>query len=183
LPIVGVGVGHLLYVLTGHAPLPIPGDIAPILFVLFFLVIGEEIGWRGFMLRILLGRRSPLVSTAIVAVVWAVWHSPLYFIPGMPSYGQPFLAFAAWVVPLSFLLTWLWLGTQSAWLATIMHGSANLAASIAFPLDDPGTFFAFSAAGLAIVAIPLVVASWSPWTASPKPEPEVSPAPALATEG
>ena len=92
LPMAGFAIGHLLSVLAGNAALPLPGSVSPILLVLFFLVIGEEIGWRGFLLRGLLQQRSPLVATLIVAVVWALWHSPLYFIPGMPSYGQDFLA-------------------------------------------------------------------------------------------
>ena len=168
LPILGFAIGHLLYVLAGNDALPIPRPIEPILLILFFLVIGEEIGWRAFLLRGLLRQRSPLVATAIVAIIWALWHAPLYFIPGMPSYGQPFLAFAAWVVPLSFLLSWLWLGTRSAWLATVMHGAANLGASIAFPQADPGTLFTFSAVGLAIVAVPLVLLRWSRWIAPPE---------------
>jgi membrane protease YdiL (CAAX protease family) len=163
-PVVGAAIGHVVYVLAGNAALPVPGTVQPILILLFFLVIGEEIGWRGFLLRGLLRDRSPLVATVVVAIVWALWHSPLYFIPGMPSYGNPFIAFVVWVIPLSFLLTWLWLGTRSAWLATLMHGSANLAGSLVFPLTDPGMLFTFSGIGLAIVAVPLISASWSRWT-------------------
>ena len=163
LPVAGAAIGHVLYVLAGNASLAVPGAVEPRLILLFFLVIGEEIGWRGFLLRGLLRDRSPIVATMIVAVVWTLWHSPLYFIPGMPSYGQPFLAFAAWVVPFAFLLTWIWLGTRSAWLATIMHGSGNLAASLVFPQTDPGTLFVFSGIGMMVVAVPLVLMSWSRW--------------------
>ena len=166
LPIVGTAIGHLLYVLAGNAALPVPGAVEPILFVLFFLVIGEEIGWRGFLLRGLLTRQSPLVATLVVAAVWTLWHSPLYFIPGMPFNGRPFWAFALWVFTFSFLLTWLWLGTRSAWLATIMHGAGNLAASLVFPLADVAEIadlYVFSAIGFAIIAIPLVLGSWSRW--------------------
>jgi hypothetical protein len=163
LPIAGIAIGHVLFVLAGNAALPVPGNVEPILFVLFFLVIGEEIGWRGFLLRGLLNRQSPLVATLVVAAVWTLWHSPLYVIPGMPSYGDPFWAFALWVFTFSFLMTWLWLGTRSAWLATIMHGVGNLAASLVFPLVDVAGLFVFSAIGFAIVSIPLVLASWSRW--------------------
>jgi uncharacterized protein len=163
LPVAGFATGHLLFVLAGNDLLTIPGAIQPVMILLFFLVIGEEIGWRGFFLRGLLRNRSPLVATAIVAVVWALWHSPLYLIPGMPNYGQPFLPFAAWVVTISFLLTWLWLGTHSASLATLMHGSANLGASLVFPLADAGALFTFSAIGFAFIGAPLVIASWSRW--------------------
>ena len=153
--------------LTGHGPLAVPGAVQPIALVLFVLVIGEEIGWRGYLLRMLLRRHSPAVATAIVAVAWAAWHSPLYFVPGMPSYGGPFLAFVAWVVPTSVLLTWLWLGTRSAWLTTVMHGVANLGAGLVFPMTDAATLFLFGGLGMMIVAAAVVIPSWSRFTAPP----------------
>ena len=168
LPVAGFAIGHLLYVLAGHDPLPIPGAINPIMFILFVLVIGEEVGWRGFLLSGLLRRRSPVAATAIVAVAWALWHAPLYFLPGMPSYGESFLAFAAWVVPLSFLLTWLWLRTRSTWLTAVMHGSANLGAALVFPTTDTGTLFVFAGLGTTVVALVLVAASWPQFAAVPR---------------
>ena len=179
LPLAGFAVGHLIWALTGHQPLAVPGTVPPIALLLFVLVIGEEIGWRGYLLRKLLERHSPLVATAIVAVAWAAWHSPLYFVPGMPSYGGPFLPFVAWVIPVSFLLTWLWLGTRSAWLSTVMHGSANLGAALVFPAADAATLFIFGALGMGLVAAVVVIASWSRFSASPAGAP--SPGPGLAS--
>jgi membrane protease YdiL (CAAX protease family) len=141
--------------------------VQPILLVLFVLVIGEEIGWRGFLLRHLLEQRSPLVAALLVGAVWALWHTPLYFIPGMPSYGGPFLAFAAWAMSLSFLLTWLWIGTRSVVLATVMHGAANLGPSLVFPHTDAGVVFGFGAVGTAAVAAILVALTWHRWVSAP----------------
>jgi membrane protease YdiL (CAAX protease family) len=115
--------------------------------------------------------RSPLVAAILVGVVWALWHTPLYFIPGMPSYGGPFLAFAAWAMSLSFLLTWLWLGTRSVVLATVMHGAANLVQTLVFPHTDPGVVFGFGAAGTAAVAAIVVGLSWRRWVSAAAPEP------------
>lgn len=167
LPVAGFALGHAAYIVAGHPALAIPGDVHPISLLLFVLVIGEEIGWRGFLLAGLLRRHSPLVATLVVAAAWAAWHSPLY-LAGMPSDGRSFLAFAAWVVPLSFLLTWLWLRTRSAWLATVMHGAANLGAALVFPLADADMLFAFGGLGTAIVAIVLVVSSGSSFVARPR---------------
>ncbi len=172
LPIGGTAIGHALFVLAGNDALPVPGGVDPILLVLFFLVIGEEIGWRGFLLRGLLIRQSPLVATLVVAAVWTMWHSPLYLIPGMPFHGNPFWAFALWVVTFSFLLTWLWLGTRSAWLAAIMHGAGNLASSLVFPLADVAGLYVFSAFGFAIVAIPLVLTAWPRWISVVSQDPD-----------
>jgi membrane protease YdiL (CAAX protease family) len=94
LPLTGYARGHLAFMLAGNRPIAIPGPIEPISLLLFVLGIDEEIGWRGFLLAGLLRRRSPIVASTIVVAAWAVWHSPLYFVPGMPSYGEPFLAFA-----------------------------------------------------------------------------------------
>ena len=97
----------------------------------------------------------------------------------MPSYGQPFLAFVAWVIPISFLLTWLWLGTRSAWLATVMHGTMNLGAAIISPLTEPAELFMFSAIGMTVVAAGLVVTSWSRLTTRPLPARDVAASPSL----
>jgi membrane protease YdiL (CAAX protease family) len=183
LPIAGYALSHLLYVSAGNGSLSIPGTVQPISLILFFLVIGEEVGWRGFLLSRLLRGRSPIIATAIVAVAWAIWHSPLYLVPGMPSYGQPFLAFIGWVAPISVLLTWLWIRTRSVWLATIMHGTLNLGAALVFPLTDAGQLFTFSAVGMAIVAAVLVLSSWRQWTTRPlhPPIPAQSPAVPVTT--
>ena len=81
LPIAGTAIGHVLYVLAGNAAIPVPGKVEPILLVLFFLVIGEEIGWRGFLLRGLLSRAvttcgDPGCRCCVDAVAQpAVFHS------------------------------------------------------------------------------------------------------------
>ena len=50
-----------------------------ILFYLYNLIFGglsEEAGWRGFALPRLQAKFSPLVSSLILGVIWAVWHAP-----------------------------------------------------------------------------------------------------------
>lgn len=44
--------------------------------------IGEEVGWRGYMLNELQKKYSPLKSTCIVTFFWAFWHMPLWFTAG-----------------------------------------------------------------------------------------------------
>ena len=48
-----------------------------------------------------------------------------------------------------------------------MHGSGNLAASIVFPVADPGTLFTFYGIAMAIIAVLLVAPAWSAWTTRP----------------
>jgi membrane protease YdiL (CAAX protease family) len=176
LPVVAYAIGLAAYVLLGNRAPAIPGGITIVGLVLFVLVIGEEIGWRGFMLPILLGRMSPLLASGVTGALWALWHAPLYFLPGMPSFGDPYLAFVAWVFPLAFVLTWLWLRTRSVIVATVAHGSANLVSGLVLPLDDPGLRFVFSGVGFAAVAVVLVVVSRREFLASPPQRSTTDPA-------
>lgn len=45
--------------------------------------LGEEAGWRGYLLPALQRRRPALMSSVIIGVVWAVWHLPMFWVPGV----------------------------------------------------------------------------------------------------
>ena len=50
--------------------------------------IGEEVGWRGFLLPRLQSRWNALAATAIVTLIWAGWHAPLFlYRPGYVEMG------------------------------------------------------------------------------------------------
>lgn len=44
--------------------------------------LGEELGWRGYLLGALGERRSLFRASLIVGVVWGLWHLPLWFVSG-----------------------------------------------------------------------------------------------------
>ena len=155
-PVLATAIGLAAYLLAGHA-MPALTTVAAIELVLFALVVGEELGWRGFMVDELLRRRSPLVTALVVGGAWALWHAPLYLLPGMPSFGQPYLVFVAWVVPLSVGMTWLWMRTRSTLLATVMHGTANVALGILLGATTFDQKLGFSALGYAVLAVAAAV--------------------------
>ena len=100
--------------------------IALLSLVVFVLVAGEEIGWRGFALPRLQARYGPWRASAILGSVWAVWHFPLFFMASMPQYGTPFASYVPYLIALSLIMTVLAMETRgSVLIATIFHGSVN----------------------------------------------------------
>ncbi|HVR96302.1 MAG TPA: CPBP family intramembrane glutamic endopeptidase [Thermoanaerobaculia bacterium] len=117
----------LLERITASAPALALGPISFVSVVLAFLIVGEEVGWRGFALPHLLGRWPALWSSLGVGVVWALWHLPNFLLPGFPHQGLPFAAFVLIVVAYSVLFTWLHLRTEGSLLvAVVFHASLNL---------------------------------------------------------
>ena len=96
--------------------------------------IGEEFGWRGFLLPRLQAHHNALVSGLIVGVAWATWHVPLFFIKGTSQYEQglqggllpAILGYAVFVIAQSVQFTWLFNNTKgSVLLAAVFHGASN----------------------------------------------------------
>jgi membrane protease YdiL (CAAX protease family) len=89
--------------------------------------LGEEIGWRGFLLPNLepLGRRKAAVLSGMV---WALWHTPLIFILGFFYGNQAWpgaLLHFSMVTGLGIWFAHVWFGTRSTVLAAFMHATFN----------------------------------------------------------
>jgi hypothetical protein len=44
--------------------------------------LGEELGWRGYLLGEIHRRHSLVVSALIVGIIWGLWHLPLWLVSG-----------------------------------------------------------------------------------------------------
>lgn len=103
--------------------------LAPLFNCVFAL--GEELGWRGFLLpRLLpLGQwRAILLSST----VWGVWHAPA-ILQGHNYPGRPVLGVFMMIVfclLLGTIFSWLYLQTRSPWTPTLAHGSLNATAGL-----------------------------------------------------
>ncbi|PYJ10880.1 MAG: CPBP family intramembrane metalloprotease domain-containing protein [Verrucomicrobia bacterium] len=91
--------------------------------------LGEEIGWRGFLVPELAKVVSFPAIGIISGLMWAVYHYPVllfadYNAGTPPWYGLS--CFTIMVVADSFILAWLTLRSGSLWPAAIFHGSHNL---------------------------------------------------------
>jgi membrane protease YdiL (CAAX protease family) len=118
--------------------------------------LGEELGWRGFLLPHLLRRRSATTATLLLLPMWLLFHLPLTLAhPG--RYG---LLWAANVTGIAFAMTWLHLRTAgSVGFAVAFHAVANTstgAAVLLFPEDERTAAWAI-VAGLWLAVAALAV--------------------------
>jgi membrane protease YdiL (CAAX protease family) len=123
-----IGPGTLLLIQIVQAIL-----IAPVLNSL--ATLGEEFGWRAYLLPKLLplgGRKGVL----LLGVIWGVWHWPIIAMgynygsgyPGAPWTGL--LAMVWFTSVVNVFLAWLTLRSGSVWPAVIGHASLNGLAAI-----------------------------------------------------
>ena len=102
-----------------------------VLFLFLFGPVPEELAWRGIALDEL-SKKSKLKAQIIVALMWGLWHLPLFFIKGsyQNSLGVGTISFWMFflnVIFPSFIVGWLYLKSNcSILIAIFYHFSLNL---------------------------------------------------------
>jgi len=104
-----------------------------------FATMGEELGWRGFLLPKMLpmGEWKALIWGG---VIWGIWHAPV-ILQGHNYPEHPFLGvflMIAFCIFLSIIIGWMYLRTRSPWSAAIAHGSLNAWGGLAVVFLVPG---------------------------------------------
>lgn len=122
--------------------------VLPIIPVLVFVSIflgplGEELGWRGFVLPYLERKYGFIKGSFVIGVIWTFWHSPLFWaksgtaISGYPVTFLLVTTYLLFITGSSFIFTWLYINTNgSILLAILLHLSMNtsgLIVSLIFP--------------------------------------------------
>ena len=91
--------------------------------------LGEEIGWRGFLVPELAKQISFTKLSLLSGVIWAAWHSPILLFADYNAGTNRWYAlacFAVMVVSQCFVFAWLRLRSDSLWPAALLHASHNL---------------------------------------------------------
>jgi membrane protease YdiL (CAAX protease family) len=100
-------------------------------YVLLTSVLGEEIGWRGYAFPGLLENNNALRASLIVGGVWALWHLPLFWLPGDFHQELPLLAFLVQVSVSSVIYGWMYVNTRgSLLLPHLFHAVTNTAVGL-----------------------------------------------------
>ncbi|GAB4419987.1 MAG: CPBP family intramembrane metalloprotease [Anaerolineales bacterium] len=111
--------------------------LGPLINLIF--AMGEEIGWRGFLLQRLmpLGQWKALL---ISGAIWGIWHAPAiaqgHNYPDHPVLG--IFLMTIFCILVGIIFGWLTLNTRSPWVAGIAHGSLNAWAGMPFLFLLPG---------------------------------------------
>lgn len=114
----------------------------------------EEAGWRGILQPELEKKVGFVLSALITAVIWWVWHLPLFFIPGVGQYGADFLVFGINVLGLTFALGAVKKCTGSTWLCVLLHSLVNSLHGV-FIIHD--SYLGSAAASVALILLALVL--------------------------
>lgn len=106
--------------------------------------VGEEAGWRGYMMPHLKEQLGLLNGRLLGGVIWGVWHWPIMLLTGYEygtNYlGAPVLGLVVWCVvcfALNTLLDWLYEKTGCIWVSAIAHGAFNAVVALFVILTNP----------------------------------------------
>jgi len=101
--------------------------------------MGEELGWRGFLLPKLLEKHSIIKSTVIAGLAWGIWHLASFSFQGaaipdfLPVSIWSILLFCINTIALSMVYTYVHLKSNgSVFMAIILHAFFNAASNIVF---------------------------------------------------
>ena len=120
---------------------------------IFISGLGEELGWRGYVLSRLQERIGPLAASLVIGVLWGIWHLPIFYWASTQR-GIPFLVefalYVLFITTFSVLFTWVYNATnKSLWMVVLMHAAVTSAGNNIMVLISPGR-----------------VGSWVPYTVS-----------------
>jgi membrane protease YdiL (CAAX protease family) len=91
--------------------------------------LGEEIGWRGFLVLELYKVIGFTGAGLVSGVMWAFWHYPIIlysnYNAGTPTW-YALACFTVFIVAVGFIAAWLRLRSESVWPAVILHASHNM---------------------------------------------------------
>ncbi len=102
----------------------------------------EELGWRSYGMDSLRATFGMMTATLLFAVLWGVWHVPLFFIDhnyqhGLLEIGPIYVAnFFVSVLPAAILTNWLYYKNNRSILAAILFHGTLVATSEALQTEQ-----------------------------------------------
>ena len=102
-------------------------QLMPQILVIIIIAVGEEYGWRGFLLPRLMHKFNPFQSSIMLGLLWSFWHFPPYLIGKGVPLQMNFLVFLFWVILATLFISWIYYYTKSVLISILAHIGANAA--------------------------------------------------------
>jgi len=127
--------------------------------------LGEELGWRGFLVP-QLTKLLPFPAVGLISgITWALWHYPLIVFASYRGAGPlwySLLCFTTMVIGIAFLCAWMRLRSGSVWTGMFLHAGHNIFIQSFFDAQTRHSHFTNLwttefGAGLAIAGVVLAV--------------------------
>lgn len=161
-PIVAV----LVAVFSGRAA----GDVTPFISSASILTmvglqvvtgaVGEELGWRGFLLPRLGKRFGKITAAWTMALLWSLWHIPAWFNPSLPHHTMPLASTLLFIMFFGVFLAVVFDRAGQSVLATIVaHLSLNIMLGVGGVQISSVVFWRSLAAIFGALAILATIAS------------------------
>ena len=101
---------------------------------------GEELGWRGFLLKAYKNLNF-VKASLIIGFIWGIWHAPMILMghnyPQHPQLGV--LMMVVFCILLTPFFLYITIKSKSVIAASIMHGTMNATAGISLMAIDGGS--------------------------------------------
>ncbi len=92
-----------------------------------YVVLSEEIGWRGLALPLLAAAFGSAGGALLLGPIWALWHLPMFQVPSSHQRGA-FLPYAYDLTAWSVLMAgFVFAAGGSVWPAMAFHAAGNIA--------------------------------------------------------
>lgn len=115
---------------SGNIVLPTQYWLGAIIPSFLIAGLGEELGWRGFLLPRLQKKMRPLKATLLLAIIHFLWHLPTYWL-GTGMHNVPTIFAIGFLFPWTVIFVWLYNKSQGSLIFAVgFHAISNASLSI-----------------------------------------------------
>lgn len=106
--------------------------ISAVALPIWYIALGEDIGWQGYMLPLLCKKMSVKCAVIINGILWGLAHAPLIYYGmnyGTNYFGAPYTGILMMIlvtIVLGIWMSYITLKTKNCMYAAIIHGAADI---------------------------------------------------------
>ena len=106
--------------------------ISAVALPIWYIALGEDIGWQGYMLPLLCKKMSVKCAVIINGILWGLAHAPIIYYGmnyGTDYFGAPYTGILMMIlvtIVLGIWMSYITLKTKNCMYAAIIHGAADI---------------------------------------------------------